>query len=628
MELKGTHRKKGQCKISEDDDIKFNYEGQFYSSTYGELVSWWQKDGGENNSFSIQEHLRRDEIGRAIAYYILQNYSKARKIVEIGVGAVWWVCAYIKKRGPANLEVIATDVNPLLLKETSTALEKYAIDVQVVRDDVTKPCNDIYDNANLIYAIRPYPELTQHLIDLAERIKADLLIYKFPQEIDDQIKMNFEPVRYKKSRHTFYLRKKGMSLNSQKFNITDSSRFGEKKEGLDKEVNKHDGGWLGKLTAQEFKQLVRYRCWGDLTPAEQLDIVLRYVESPEKKRLLELGCGWGGFALIAATKGNFKEVIAIDRQTDTIRLAKEISAYRFLVDFDEGISWKIEEVYKLKKKGINGVSTLPKNLLLRTADAAWLPFIKNSSIDIVYTSTALEDISLPVLKEIVRVLKDKGLFFFDYFSNNRFQFDELLRTSELAGYTAKDIGPTTLIRICKIKSDNDTRKMPESPKTFRDKDGGNLVLPCKERHSRPVPQKQNYKSDISDILECYIPPYHFVGYKLIYFKKDTEKVGALVCIKLGRKKGAGKNTILLTNLQEEINPLSNEFNKNMNSYDTTAKGLPLEWFLRYQNKIFFIMELVNYVDFRILDEIKVEAQKISWRIEKQLLQLSEFTGSV
>jgi uncharacterized UPF0146 family protein len=46
----------------------------------------------------------------------------------------------------------------------------------VLQDDITHPDLKIYKNAKLIYSIRPPEELHPHLMKLAEKVGADLII--------------------------------------------------------------------------------------------------------------------------------------------------------------------------------------------------------------------------------------------------------------------------------------------------------------------------------------------------------------------------------------------------------------------------------------------------------------------
>lgn len=116
------------------------------------------------------------------AEYIARNYPGARKIVEVGVGRELSVVEELRNKTRA--EVVAVDIEALA----------------EVKDDVTRPRIEVYRRADLIYSIRPNPELYPYLIDIAHRVGADLIIRPFTL---DSPPVGGKLVNYKKS--TFYL---------------------------------------------------------------------------------------------------------------------------------------------------------------------------------------------------------------------------------------------------------------------------------------------------------------------------------------------------------------------------------------------------------------------------------------
>jgi uncharacterized UPF0146 family protein len=106
-----------------------------------------------------------------IASYIVANYQKARKIVEIGVGNLPLIAVEIKKRLPTTL-LLVVDVNPITLEDIA---RKYPGLVTVI-DDVFNPDVSIYYNADLIYSVRPPAEMLLPLLKIAKQVKTDLII--------------------------------------------------------------------------------------------------------------------------------------------------------------------------------------------------------------------------------------------------------------------------------------------------------------------------------------------------------------------------------------------------------------------------------------------------------------------
>jgi hypothetical protein len=122
---------------------------------------------------------------KAFAEYIALNYPNTRKIVEVGVGREFAVVKELKR----------------LLK----GAEITAVDIrggEAVHDDITALRLGVYRNADLIYALRPNPELYPYLVKIARQVKADLIIRPF--SLDPKPK-NGELVNYKTS--AFYVYK-------------------------------------------------------------------------------------------------------------------------------------------------------------------------------------------------------------------------------------------------------------------------------------------------------------------------------------------------------------------------------------------------------------------------------------
>ncbi len=109
-------------------------------------------------------HLRG---AQELAEFILKNYSG--KVVEIGAGAVADVASRLKA-----LDVIATDAH------------SYSIDgIQIEKDDIFSPIMEMYEDASLLYSIRPPLEVQLAMGTLAAKIGADVLIRPIGDEVAD-----------------------------------------------------------------------------------------------------------------------------------------------------------------------------------------------------------------------------------------------------------------------------------------------------------------------------------------------------------------------------------------------------------------------------------------------------------
>jgi uncharacterized UPF0146 family protein len=97
--------------------------------------------------------------------YISCKYSNA---AEIGIGHFPDVAFTLLERG---VKVFATDVLPFHYTE-----------LKVVVDDITLPALSLYKAIDLIYSLRPPPELVPYMIRLARVISTDLIVKPLSSE--------------------------------------------------------------------------------------------------------------------------------------------------------------------------------------------------------------------------------------------------------------------------------------------------------------------------------------------------------------------------------------------------------------------------------------------------------------
>jgi len=101
--------------------------------------------------------------------YVRENYSRASKIVELGVGSRIDVAEKIKKSLPLA-EVLVTDKDEAWVRQHTMS------QIRAVADDVRFPQTPIYQHASLLYSIQPPFEIVEPMVLLARRIGADLLV--------------------------------------------------------------------------------------------------------------------------------------------------------------------------------------------------------------------------------------------------------------------------------------------------------------------------------------------------------------------------------------------------------------------------------------------------------------------
>jgi uncharacterized UPF0146 family protein len=108
-------------------------------------------------------------IERCVGTYIAAHYDSA---VEIGIGRNTTAAEILYHAGKC---IRCTDIIKMIS----------GTDLVVIIDDVFEPDTDIYEGADVIYAIRPAIEMVPPMVTLAKRINADLLVYHLWFELYD-----------------------------------------------------------------------------------------------------------------------------------------------------------------------------------------------------------------------------------------------------------------------------------------------------------------------------------------------------------------------------------------------------------------------------------------------------------
>jgi uncharacterized protein len=110
-----------------------------------------------------------------IVDWVKQNYSEARKIVEVGVGHRIDVAERISEALP-GVEVVVTD------KDESWVRSRKSGRIRAIADDVMFPSLNLYKGASLVYCLHPPGEILPGLEKLANGVGADLLIVPISDE--------------------------------------------------------------------------------------------------------------------------------------------------------------------------------------------------------------------------------------------------------------------------------------------------------------------------------------------------------------------------------------------------------------------------------------------------------------
>lgn len=106
--------------------------------------------------------------------FFIKNYSHVDRIVEVGIGAYPHVAIRLKKLLP-SVNVIVTDIDKVKL----ATIKKEYVELEPVYDDIFEPQWIIYAGADLLYSIRPPPEMIPEIMKMALNVGSDLLIRPF-----------------------------------------------------------------------------------------------------------------------------------------------------------------------------------------------------------------------------------------------------------------------------------------------------------------------------------------------------------------------------------------------------------------------------------------------------------------
>lgn len=93
-------------------------------------------------------------------FILITGNWKSDKNSEIAVGKFDGVYQYLKRN--EKIEIIKTDILPN--------------DDEVIKDDITNPNLELYENADIIYSIRPPSELQPHIERLSQKVDGTFII--------------------------------------------------------------------------------------------------------------------------------------------------------------------------------------------------------------------------------------------------------------------------------------------------------------------------------------------------------------------------------------------------------------------------------------------------------------------
>ncbi len=116
----------------------------------------------------------RQQGSLLLSEFIRRNYSK--RVIEVACGKYSHVAFLLSQ----SLSVVVTDI-----------LNREVVDERIkplyVKDDITSPDLGLYQNAQLLYAMRPPLEIQHAILHVAHVVHADILIKSLNDEILDAL---------------------------------------------------------------------------------------------------------------------------------------------------------------------------------------------------------------------------------------------------------------------------------------------------------------------------------------------------------------------------------------------------------------------------------------------------------
>ncbi|MBQ8017653.1 MAG: hypothetical protein IJ258_06055 [Methanobrevibacter sp.] len=109
------------------------------------------------------------------------------KIAEVGVGKFDKIANELSEHD--NITLIKTDILP---KDSS-----------VIKDDITNPNMELYEDTDIIYSIRPPSELQPYIAELALKINSQLIIKPLTNEDLNTGRVKMKLKNFKKA--SFYI---------------------------------------------------------------------------------------------------------------------------------------------------------------------------------------------------------------------------------------------------------------------------------------------------------------------------------------------------------------------------------------------------------------------------------------
>lgn len=134
-----------------------------------------------------------NDLEEFILKLAIENSEKTgekTKIVEIGAGKFQTISKNLSKN--ENIEVTMTDIDPA--------------NEDIVKDDVFNPNMTIYEDADILFSIRPPAEIQEAIMQIRDKVNATLIIKPL---FNEDLNMKTQKMRLKNyNRASFYIYEK------------------------------------------------------------------------------------------------------------------------------------------------------------------------------------------------------------------------------------------------------------------------------------------------------------------------------------------------------------------------------------------------------------------------------------
>lgn len=134
-----------------------------------------------------------NDLEEFILKLAIENSEKTgekTKIVEIGAGKFQTISKNLSKN--ENIEVTMTDIDPA--------------NEDIVKDDVFNPNMAIYEDADILFSIRPPAEIQEAIMQIRDKVNATLIIKPL---FNEDLNMKTQKMRLKNyNRASFYIYEK------------------------------------------------------------------------------------------------------------------------------------------------------------------------------------------------------------------------------------------------------------------------------------------------------------------------------------------------------------------------------------------------------------------------------------